>query len=609
MQHATSVALLELPISGTLTWILAGIAAYWLAVVLLRQQGLLPDYVNTQGPILTVHTKRGRDFLDWLAGPKRFWRACANLGVGISIVVMASMFVFLLTAAIAAGRAPQPSSVQQPTNVLVIPGVNEFLPLSATPGIVFGLLVGLVVHEGGHGLLCRVEDIDINSMGVAMFALLPIGAFVEPDHESSRKASRGGQTRMFAAGVTFNFVVTIIAFALLFGPVAGAIAVAPGAAIGGVAPGSPADAAGIQPNDRITAVEGQHVESNDDLSDRLEDAGSGTVTVELDDERTVEMQQSLPVTATIDGAPVGLEPGDLILAVDGEPVVTESGFFDAVGESETVTLTVNRDGEETEIADAPIGSAVQISGDGPLADAGAPGGELFVITEFDGERTPSYSHLESLLGSNEPGDEVVVAGYLGGERVSYTVTLGERSERTGGGTVGFYGIQGISGVDVNDGGLELYPAEEYLAILGGDADGSFGHVTDSFLGKIAFVLFLPIVSVVELLPYNFAGFTGGIENFYQAQGPLAGLGDWTVFAVANLLFWTGWINVQLGFFNCIPAFPLDGGHILRTSTEAVLSRLPFDATRGMVRVVTTTVGITMLVSFLFMLFGPQLLAG
>jgi hypothetical protein len=225
---------------STLQWVLLGLAVYWLAVLYADRNGLLPSFIGTSGPILTLHTKRGRAFLNWLAGPKRFWRAWSNVGVGIALVVMIGSFLAVVFSAFQITQNPAQQTVSNPRNFLVIPGVNDFLPLSAAPGIVFGLAVGLIVHEGGHGLLSRVEDMDIESMGLALLAIVPVGAFVEPNDEQRRERSRGAQTRMFAAGVTNNFAVTVLAYALLFGPLVASLSVAPGAAVAGSFPGSPA---------------------------------------------------------------------------------------------------------------------------------------------------------------------------------------------------------------------------------------------------------------------------------------------------------------------------------------------------------------------------------
>ncbi|MGM0372381.1 MAG: site-2 protease family protein, partial [Halobacteriota archaeon] len=223
------------------SWVLGGLLAYWLALSLLRSRDWFPEFIGVTGPILTVHTKRGRDLLDRLAGPRRLWRAWANMGLGFALVILVGSFLLLLANAVQVLRnPPQPTAVNQPQNFLVIPGVNDFLPLAVAPEILFGLFIGMLVHEGGHGILSRVEGIDVESMGVVLLAILPIGAFVEPEEESVEAADRGSQARMFAAGVTNNFLLTAIAFAILFGPVVGSIGVAPGAAVGGVFPGSPA---------------------------------------------------------------------------------------------------------------------------------------------------------------------------------------------------------------------------------------------------------------------------------------------------------------------------------------------------------------------------------
>jgi hypothetical protein len=145
-------------------------------------------------------------------------------------VVLVASFLLVAFSAYEAIVNPQPSALNEPRNALAIPGVNDFLPLSVAPEIVLGLLLGLIVHEGGHGLFCRVEDIE--SMGVALLAVLPIGAFVEPDEDELLRSDRGAQTRMYTAGVTNNFALSFAVLLLLFGPVAGSIAVVDGAPVG-----------------------------------------------------------------------------------------------------------------------------------------------------------------------------------------------------------------------------------------------------------------------------------------------------------------------------------------------------------------------------------------
>ena len=587
-----------------LTWVVAGILLYWVAIILVNRLGWLPESVNTTGPITTIRTKRGRIFLDRLSQPRRFWRAVANMGVGIAIVVMIGAFLMLLFSAVISVLSPGPEQIQQPQNVLVIPGVNEFLPLEVAPEIIVGLVIGLVIHEGGHGLLCRVEGIQIKSMGVALLAFIPLGAFVEPDEESASNASRGSQIRMFSAGVTGNFIITIIVFALLFGPVAGAIAVAPGAAVGGVLPDSAAEAGGIGDGDRITAVNNQTVSDFDELLELLDDIPDRTVTVELDDEQHVEVQRSLLVTADTPGGPSTIERGSTILEVDGEPVHTMPALRSVLEGKEEATFTISAN-TGIQNHSIPIGSLAVVDS-GPLNDAGIERGTQIVISAIDGEQIISTRDLQEILGGLSPEETVKLEYWADGERQTTEVVLGEG--RQGGGFLGVGTTAGITGMQISDFGIQEYPSDTYLALLGGGdpADDPIG-VADSFFGKLVVAIFLPLASIVlgGALPYNFPGFTSDTMNFFVVEGSLSGLGG-GVFLLANLLFWTGWINLNLGIFNCIPAVPLDGGHILRASLEGVLSRLPVSVSQRTVSYLVTGMAIVMLVSFLLLIFGAGL---
>jgi membrane-associated protease RseP (regulator of RpoE activity) len=288
----------------------------------------------------------------------------------------------------------------------------------------------------------------------------------------------------------------------------------------------------------------------------------------------------------------------VIEAVNGTPVRTETVFAAAVENRTVATLETNR-GSVT----VPLGAyAARVTPDSPLVDEGVPENASAIITGVGDTRVRTASDLREALDGVGAGGSTSVTLFVDGQRRTVDVTLED-------GALGVAGVaSGVSGVVPDDFGIREYPAAGFLALLDGSHPQIQGQsgLFASVIVHLGWLLGLPIASLAGS-PFNFAGFTGGVADFYVVQGPLAGLGG-GVFLLANLLFWTGWINLNLGIFNCIPAFPLDGGHLTRTSTEAVVSRLPLPNRRQLTSAVTTVVSLTMLGALVMMFVGPQLLA-
>ncbi|MGC8479110.1 MAG: site-2 protease family protein [Candidatus Micrarchaeia archaeon] len=100
------------------------------------------------------------------------------------------------------------------------PGLAPLIPGITIPFFagILSLAVILIVHEFSHGILSGVYKIKIKKIGLALFGILPIGAFVEPDEKAVVSSEKYVQNNIFIAGISANFLLTFIffIFVLLF---------------------------------------------------------------------------------------------------------------------------------------------------------------------------------------------------------------------------------------------------------------------------------------------------------------------------------------------------------------------------------------------------------
>lgn len=301
--------------SMELLWIVLGLLGAWaIGLYWLAASGRLAKWNLSLmlGVVLMVRTQRGTKLIETLSKPKRFWNAVADVGLVVTLLGMVAMTVLFVWSAL---FALQPDSGLQPlglSEILVIPGVNPFVPLWY--GLV-ALIVTLVVHEGGHGILARANGMRLKSLGL-LVAVVPIGAFVEPDEEDLKAGSRRKRLRVFAAGPAINVAVAALCLAG-FAAMAGAAAVAPGVHVAGVVAGAPAADAGLAGGMSLLAVDNTTLAGWPDLRGYLDTTSPGQTIRLTADDGTVH---AVALESRWDNTPSAVQ--DAILAGTPEAIAT-----------------------------------------------------------------------------------------------------------------------------------------------------------------------------------------------------------------------------------------------------------------------------------------------
>ncbi|MEI7856546.1 MAG: site-2 protease family protein, partial [Methanomicrobiales archaeon] len=188
------------------------VAVYAAIAFVIHRNKLWEEHIVFYGPIMAIRTDRVK-FFDKFTGFRIFFRIYGTAGVIAVIIVSVFITVMLIISVrYTLMIQPEPTGIYKPQNLLLIPGLNEYVP--STFAVWLAFIITIVVHEFGHAILCRVENIKVKTMG-ALVAVIPIGFFVEPDEEELEKMTGMPKVRMFGAGITNNLVVGFACFMLL----------------------------------------------------------------------------------------------------------------------------------------------------------------------------------------------------------------------------------------------------------------------------------------------------------------------------------------------------------------------------------------------------------
>lgn len=187
-------------------------ALYALAVLLVLKSKKSEKYNLSimMGIFIAWRTKRGRNFIEWLARAKRFWRWYGNVAIAIVFVCGLIMAFTLAWTSVLIGFIPHENK-PSPQMLIGLPGINPVIPIWYG---ILALAVAIIFHEFAHGTLSRVAGIKLKSLGL-LFCVVPIGAFAEPDEEELNKTSRRKRSRVFAVGPATNIIIALTC-ALIF---------------------------------------------------------------------------------------------------------------------------------------------------------------------------------------------------------------------------------------------------------------------------------------------------------------------------------------------------------------------------------------------------------
>ena len=207
---------------------------------------------------------------------------------------------------------------------LLIPGLNPYLPI--WEGWV-ALVVTIIVHEAGHGIIARVYGVKVESTGLVLFLGIPIGAFVNIERDELNRISTKQKSSILTAGPMTNIVLAAISLFVILLITSTLVITKPidptsyGVVVTNVNQGSLAESIGLAKGTTIQQIQNNQIRNPVELNDNLNANLGKLITIGITDENG----EKLTKQATL---PPQREPGKGILGVSITPVADPKEVLD-----------------------------------------------------------------------------------------------------------------------------------------------------------------------------------------------------------------------------------------------------------------------------------------
>jgi Zn-dependent protease len=239
--------------------------------------------------LFLIHTPFGLTFFDKIARTRaaRIYSELSTYLMPIITILAIVLFFIGLTSMLSSSAAREGVRDIGPQANLLIPGLNPLLPW--TYGWI-ALVITIVVHEAGHGIVARVYNAKVESTGLVLFLIFPIGAFVNIQREELEKTPLKHKSSILTAGPLNNMILAASSLIALYfvvstlSPLPG-FDETPSVVVGEVRPGSLAEQLGITQRSTIQSIDGQNIAELSSVGEVLRSTEGKSIEVTWKDSR------------------------------------------------------------------------------------------------------------------------------------------------------------------------------------------------------------------------------------------------------------------------------------------------------------------------------------